>query len=175
MDIHITKDGYKVPIYSDYEWDLIHRFRSVDEAIKNSDEIPIAQLVAMALHYHKGVFTTNAQVLYPVLIPKTFEEDSEMVWDFVEAWQAPWPSETAKLVGMLIEIAYYHEDQRLAVEEKLRRIGETCECINEHHMGWNLPTFEKIGEVWQKLIQANTPDFHCVFMTQAECDTLVRA
>ena len=175
MEIRTTKDGYNVPIYSEYEWDLIHRFGFVDEAIKDSDEIPIAQLVAMALHYHKGVLTTNNQLLYPVRIPETFEEDSEMVWNLVEAWQAPWPSNAAKLVGMLIEIAYYHEDQRLAVEEKLRRIGETCERINEHHMGWNLPTIKKIGEVWQKLIQADPPNFHCVFMTQEEYDALVGA
>lgn len=172
MEIRTNEKGKLYPYFSEYEMDLIREFRFADKN-KSDDSIPIAEMVAMALHYHKGVLIGDA-ILYPILIPEDFEDDSPLVWDLVEAFMAPHPSNAAKLVGRLIEIAYESNDesQRSAIKAMLHRIGGTCERINTNHEGWNLPNLGEISEIWRKLVETDSPDFFCVLMSQKEYDEL---
>ncbi len=177
MEIRTNENGHLYPYYSEYEMSLIREFGFTDYENKSDDAVPVAELVAMALHYDRGALI-DGRVLYPVFNPVDDSEDPHMELDWVEAWMAPWPSNAARLVGQLVEIAYAHIDQRSAAKEKLHRLGESFERINEkREAGWPLPTLEKIGKIWWALIEAEEghEDFTCVLMTQKEYDELVSA
>lgn len=176
MEIRTNEKGNRYLYYSDYEMQLISEFAFTDYDNKSDDTVPVAELIAMALHYNKGALV-GGRVLYPVFNPVDDSEDPHMELDWVEAWMAPWPSKAARLVGQLVEIAYTDIDQRSAVKEKLHRLGESFERINEkREASLPLPTLEKIGKIWWALIEAEEghEDFTCVLLTQKEYDDLNR-
>lgn len=182
MEIRTTANGKLRPYFNQWEMEAIHDFGFTPAFVDgfswehlDNQEAPVAELVSMVLHYdERGVIIRDndkMKIQYPVYIPLDDEEDSPLVLDWCSPLHAPWPSNGAILVGQLVQIAYRNPEQRSAIKEKLSRLGEAFECINENReVGWPLPTLEKIGKIWWALIEAETPDFSCVLLTKEEYD-----